>query len=78
MKKILSILLAALMIASLAFAEEANAPLQIAEQGMFSAGGTVTEPVDGEYDPTQNWMDANRPGNTAHKVGIPLGFQVAL
>ena len=38
----------------------------IAEQGMFSSGGTVTEPAPGEYDPTRNWMDTNRAGNTAH------------
>ena len=76
MKKILSILLAALMIASLAFAEEANSPLSIAEQGMFSAGGTVTEPVEGEYDPTQNWMDANRPGNTAHVDHANVLYQI--
>ena len=76
MKKILSILLAALMIASLASAEEANAPLQIAEQGMFSAGGTVTEPVEGEYDPTTNWMDANRPGNTAHVDHANVLYQI--
>ena len=76
MKKILSILLATLMIASLAFAEEANAPLSIAEQGMFSAGGTVTEPVEGEYGPTQNWMDANRPGNTAHVDHANVLYQI--
>ncbi len=76
MKKILSILLATLMIASLAFAEEANAPLSIAEQGMFSAGGTVTEPVEGEYDPTTNWMDANRPGNTAHVDHANVLYQI--
>ena len=40
--------------------------LRIAEQGMFSAGGTVTEPVAGDYDPTQNWLDITRAGNTAH------------
>lgn len=76
MKKILSILLAALMIASLAFAEEASEPLTIAEQGMFSAGGTVTEPVEGEYDPTTNWMDANRPGNTAHVDHANVLYQI--
>ena len=49
-----------------AFAEETASTLTLSEIGMFSAGGTVTEPVEGEYDPTMNWMDANRPGNTAH------------
>ena len=40
------------------FAEETAAPLTLTEIGMFSAGGTVTEPVEGDYDPTTNWMDA--------------------
>ena len=40
--------------------------LVIAEQGMFSSGGTVTEPVEGEYDETANWLELERHGNTAH------------
>lgn len=40
--------------------------LVIAEQGMFSSGGTVTEPVEGEYDETTNWLELERRGNTAH------------
>ena len=64
MKKLLSLIIVSLVtLSSLAVSAE---PLSLAEIGMFSAGGTVTEPVEGEYDPTQNWMDANRPGNTAH------------
>ena len=43
-------------------AEEQKRPLSIAEQGIFSAGGTVTEPVEGDYDPTTNWLDATRAG----------------
>ena len=67
MKKILSFILAAFMLLSGAvLAEEAKAPLSIAEQGMFSAGGTVTEPVEGDYNPTTNWLDVTRAGNTAH------------
>ncbi len=68
MKKLLTLLLTVVMIFSAltAFAEEADTTLSLAEIGMFSAGGTVTEPVEGKYDPTQNWMDVNRPGNTAH------------
>ena len=68
MKKLLTVLLTVAMLFSTltSFAEEANTTLNLAEIGMFSAGGTVTEPVEGEYDPTQNWMDVNRPGNTAH------------
>ena len=44
----------------------AEGPLSIAKQGLFSSGGTVTEPVAGTYDPTVIWMDATRAGNTAH------------
>ena len=68
MKKLLTVLLTVAMLftALTAFAEEADTTLNLADIGMFSAGGTVTEPVEGDYDPTQNWMDVNRPGNTAH------------
>lgn len=61
--------------------------LELADQGMFSSGGTVTEPVDGEYDPTTNWLDSTRSGNTAHvdhanvlyqipenEIGLPMVF----
>ncbi len=68
MKKLLTVLLTVAMLftALTAFSEEAGTTLNLAEIGMFSAGGTVTEPVEGDYDPAQNWMDVNRPGNTAH------------
>lgn len=68
MKKLTSLLLTAMMllVSISAFAQELPAALTLTGIGMFSAGGTVTEPVEGEYDPTTNWMDANRPGNTAH------------
>ena len=56
MKKLLTVLLTVAMLftALTAFAEEADTILNLADIGMFSAGGTVTEPVEGEYDPTQN------------------------
>ena len=50
--------------------------LMIASQGMFSSGGTVTEPVEGEYDPTSNWMDATRAGNTAHVDHANVLYQI--
>ena len=50
--------------------------LVIAKQGMFSSGGTVTEPVAGKYDPTTNWMDADRPGNTAHVGHANVLYQI--
>ena len=50
--------------------------LMIASQGMFSSGGTVTDPVEGEYDPTSNWMDATRAGNTAHVDHANVLYQI--
>ena len=63
--------------------EESPAPntvpsdvLMIARQGMFSSGGTVTEPVEGDYDPTTNWMDVTRAGNTAHVDHANVFYQI--
>lgn len=63
--------------------EEASVPdaaysdvLMIAKQGMFSSGGTVTEPVEGDYDPTTNWMDVTRAGNTAHVDHANVFYQI--
>ena len=50
--------------------------LMIARQGMFSSGGTVTEPVEGEYDPTTNWRDITRAGNTAHVDHANVFYQI--
>lgn len=71
-------LIAALMLVSVSALAESAAtePLSIAEQGMFSAGGTVTEPVEGEYDPTTNWLDTERPGNTAHVDHANVLYQI--
>ena len=61
---------------------DANAPeadesaLQIANQGMFSSGGTVTEPVEGEFDSTTNWLDLTRAGNTAHVDHANVLYQI--
>lgn len=40
--------------------------LALKDEGMFSSGGTVTTPVEGEFDSTTNWLDSTRAGNTAH------------
>ena len=40
--------------------------LVIEWQGVFSSGGRVTEPIAGEYDATQNWLDQERKGTTTH------------
>lgn len=50
--------------------------LVIREQGMFSSGGTVTEPVAGDYDATTNWLDTARPGNTAHVGHANVLYQI--
>ena len=50
--------------------------LVIREQGMFSAGGTVTEPVPGEYDVKTNWQDMTRAGNTMHVDHANVFYQI--
>lgn len=40
--------------------------LVIEKQGVFSSGGRVTDPIPGEYDVTQNWLDMSRKGTTTH------------
>ncbi len=56
--------------------ENTDDVLMIAQQGMFSSGGIVTEPVEGEYDPTSNWLDASRAGNTAHVDHANVFYQI--
>lgn len=55
---------------------ESDAELAIARQGMFSSGGTVTEPVEGEFDSTTNWLDSTRAGNTAHVDHANVLYQI--
>lgn len=75
-KKLLPAFVSLIMLLSaVAFAEE-PATLMIAEQGMFSAGGIVTQPVEGEYDATTNWLDATRAGNTAHVDHANVLYQI--
>lgn len=50
--------------------------LVIARQGMFSSGGTVTEPAEGEFDETTNWLDLTRAGNTAHVDHANVLYQI--
>lgn len=60
-------------------AEEATVPdgaLVITKQGMFSSGGTVTEPIEGEFDETTNWLDLTRAGNTAHVDHANVLYQI--
>ncbi|MGN0832558.1 MAG: alpha/beta fold hydrolase [Kiritimatiellia bacterium] len=54
----------------------ARPPLAVAQQGAFSSGGRVTAPRPGEYDPTQNWLDPQRKGTTAHVDHANTFFQL--
>ena len=75
-KKLLPAFVSLIMLLSaVAFAEE-PATLMIAEQGMFSASGIVTQPVEGEYDATTNWLDATCAGNTAHVDHANVLYQI--
>lgn len=79
MKKLVCLILTAVffvMTAVPAMAEEGNAPLIIVEQGMFSAGGTVTDPIPGDYDETKNWQDFTRTGNTMHVDHANVFYQI--
>lgn len=79
MKKLISLILSAVffvMAAVPAMAEEGNGPLIIAEQGMFYAGGTVTNPIPGNYDETKNWQDFTRTGNTMHVDHANVFYQI--
>ncbi len=50
----------------LSFGAQASETLHIQRQGIFTSGGSVTSPLPGRYDETQNWLDKSRAGNTAH------------
>ncbi len=52
------------------------APLEIRSQGVFATGGSVTAPVPGTYNPTTNWLDKTRAGNTAHIDHASVLFQI--
>ncbi len=56
--------------------ESTDGALVIASQGMFSAGGTVTDPIPGEYDETLNWQDQTRTGNTMHVDHANVFYQI--
>lgn len=50
--------------------------LVIEKQGVFSSGGRVTEPIAGEYDPTQNWLDPERKGTATHVDHANTFYQI--
>ena len=53
-----------------------NKTLIIARQGMFSSGGTVTEPVEGTFNAAMNWLESERHGNTAHVGHANVLYQI--
>ncbi len=61
---------------TITLSSKASDALAIAEEGMFSSGGTVTAPVEGEYDETTNWLDGTRAGNTAHVDHANVLYQI--
>ncbi len=50
--------------------------LRIAQQGIFSSGGIVTTPVEGDYNPEKSWQDTSRAGNTAHVDHANVLYQI--
>ena len=50
--------------------------LAIAKQGVFTSGGSVTEPVAGNYAPEKSWLDPTRAGNTAHVDHANTFYQI--
>ena len=73
MKRILIYSFAALAIAACC---NSTHGLVIEKQGVFSSGGTVTAPIPGVYDPTQNWMDQSRAGTTTHVDHANTFYQI--
>ena len=73
MKKSLAIVAVFCLLSVSAFAGE---PLVIREQGVFSAGGTITEPLPGEFNVSENWQDYSRAGNTAHVDHANVFYQI--
>ena len=55
---------------------DVSAPLAIARQGMFSSGGTVTSPIDGEYRPEMSLMDTTLAGGVAYVDHANVFYQI--
>lgn len=68
--------LAAVFTSCASVSENTENAVTIVSQGFFASGGTVTDPVPGVYDPTENWLDPDRPGNTAHVDHANTFFQI--
>ena len=77
LKKIFLLLsLASLAISMTSCASAPKNSLAIKKQGVFSSGGTVTEPIPGTYDETKNWLDQTRAGTTTHVDHANTFFQI--
>ena len=50
--------------------------IHIIRQGVFTSGGTITDPVAGDYAPEKSWMDETRAGNTAHVDHANVFYQI--
>ena len=60
-------------------ANEASIPenaIVIERQGVFTSGGSVTDPIPGEFNAVDNWLDFGRAGNTAHVDHANTFFQI--
>lgn len=68
--------IAALTFAGCAKKAGTDGALVIVRQGVFASGGTVTQPVAGEYAPEKSWLDQTRAGNTAHIDHAGTFFQI--
>jgi pimeloyl-ACP methyl ester carboxylesterase len=50
--------------------------IAIERQGVFASGGSVTEPIPGEFNAVENWLDFGRSGNTAHVDHANTFYQI--
>ena len=65
-----------LTLLALASCSSPRTGIVIERQGVFSSGGSVTAPIPGDYDPTQNWMDPTRKGTTTHVDHANTFYQI--
>ena len=67
---------AVLLLLACSISAFAGEPIVIQKQGVFSSGGTVTEPLPGEFNVSENWLDFTRAGNTAHVDHANTFYQI--
>lgn len=77
MRKFSIALIVATALAGFCVAAMANeGALIIKKQGVLSSGGTVTEPLSGDFNIAENWLDFSRAGNTAHVDHANTFYQI--